>query len=73
MTVGKIKKIAMYQMQFDNITPEEQKLVADYGRQVITEEQYFEIGAVQALKNYIEIGKSVSKKKNKRKRISKSL
>lgn len=73
MTVGKIKKIAMYQMQFDNITPEEQKLVADYGRQVITEEQYFEIGAVQALKNYIEIGKSVSKKKNKRKRISKYL
>lgn len=73
MTVGKIKKISMYQMQFDNITPEEQKLVADYGRQVITEEQYFEIGAVQALKNYIEIGKSVSKKKNKRKRISKSL
>lgn len=63
----------MYQMQFDNITPEEQKLVADYGRQVITEEQYFEIGAVQALKNYIEIGKSVSKKKNKRKRISKYL
>jgi len=66
MIVGKTKKITMYQMQFENVTPEEQKLIADYGRQVITEDQYFEIGAVKALKNYIEIGKSVSKKKKKR-------
>lgn len=71
MIVGKIKKISMYQMQFDQVTPEEQKMISDYGRQVITDEQYFEIGAVKALENYIAIGKTVSKKKSKRKRISK--
>jgi|GEM_PF-2939087 len=68
MTVGKTKKITMYQMQFENVTSEEQKMIADYGRQVITEDQYFEIGAIKALKNYIELGKSAPKKKKACKR-----
>ena len=71
MKVGKIKKITMYQVDFDEITPDEQKTISDYGRQVITEEQYFEIGAVQALKNAIELNKPEKKKKHKR--ISKFL
>ena len=73
MKVGKIKKIAMYRMNLDDITSEEKNLIVDYGRRVITEDQYFEIGAVKALENYIEIGKKELKKKNKRKRISKHL
>ena len=43
MKVGEIKKITMYRMNLDEITPEETKMISDYGRQVITEEQYFEI------------------------------
>ena len=73
MKVGKIKKITMYRMNLDDITSEEKNLIVDYGRRVITEDQYFEIGAVKALENYIEIGKKELKKKNKRKRISKHL
>ena len=73
MKVGKIKKIAMYRMNLDDITSEEKNPIVDYGRRVITEDQYFEIGAVKALENYIEIGKKELKKKNKRKRISKHL
>jgi len=68
MTVGKTKKITMYQMQFENVTPEEKKLIVDYGRQVITEDQYFEIGTIKALKNYIELGKSSPNKKKACKR-----
>jgi hypothetical protein len=73
MKVGKIKKITMYRMDLDEVTSEEKNLIVDYGRQVITDDQYFEIGAVKALQNYIEIGKKELKKKNKRKRISKRL
>ena len=73
MKVGKIKKISMYRMDLDEVTSEEKNLIVDYGRQVITDDQYFEIGAVKALQNYIEIGKKELKKKNKRKRISKRL
>ena len=60
-------------MDLDEVTSEEKNLIVDYGRQVITDDQYFEIGAVKALENYIEIGKKELKKKNKRKRISKRL
>ena len=73
MKVGKIKKITMYRMNLDEVSPDEKKVIVDYGRQVITDDQYFEIGAVKALENYIEIGKKELKKKNKRKRISKRL
>jgi hypothetical protein len=73
MKVGKIKKITMYRMDLDEVSSDEKKVIVDYGRQVITDDQYFEIGAVKALKNYIEIGKKELKKKNKRKRISKRL
>ena len=71
MTVGKIKKITMYKVDLENITPEEQKTITNYGRSVITENQYFEIGTVKALENYIEFTKTDSKKKNQRKRIRK--
>ena len=71
MKVNKVKKISMYQVDFDEITPDEKKTIADYGRQVITEDQYFEIGTIQALKNAIELNKV--EKKKKRKRISKFL
>jgi hypothetical protein len=73
MKVGKIKKITMYRMDLDEVSSDEKKVIVDYGRQVITDDQYFEIGAVKALQNYIEIGKKELKKKNKRKRISKRL
>lgn len=73
MKVGKIKKITMYRMDLDEVSSDEKKVIVDYGRQVITDDQYFEIGAVKALENYIEIGKKELKKKNKRKRISKYL
>jgi hypothetical protein len=73
MKVGKIKKITMYRMDLDEVSSDEKKVIVDYGRQVITDDQYFEIGAVKALENYIEIGKKEPKKKNKRKRISKYL
>ena len=73
MKVGKIKKITMYRMDLDEVSSDEKKVIVDYGRQVITDDQYFEIGAVKALENYIEIGKKELKKKNKRKRISKRL
>ena len=66
MKVGKIKKITMYSMDLDEVTSEEKKMIVDYGRQVITDDQYFEIGAVKALENYIEIGKKELKKKRKR-------
>jgi len=66
MKVGKIKKITMYRVDFDNVSPEEQKTITDYGRQVITEEQYFEIGAVKALENFT----AASKKKKRTKRIN---
>lgn len=70
MKVGKIKKITMYRVDFDSVTSEEQKTITDYGRQVITEEQYFEIGAVKALENFVNINKTASKKKNRPKRIN---
>ncbi len=73
MKVGKIKKITMYRMNLDDITSEEKNIIVDYGRRVITDDQYFEIGAVKALENYIEIGKKELNRKNKRKRISKRL
>jgi len=73
MKVGKIKKITMYRMDLEEITPEEKNLIVDYGRKVVTDEQYFEIGAIKALENYVEIGKKELKRKNKRKRISKRL
>jgi len=73
MKVGKIKKITMYRMDLDEVSSDEKKVIVDYGRQVITDDQYFEIGAVKALENYIEIGKKELKKKNKKKRISKYL
>ena len=60
-------------MDLDEVSSDEKKVIVDYGRQVITDDQYFEIGAVKALENYIEIGKKELKKKNKRKRISKYL
>jgi len=66
MKVGKIKKITMYRVDFDNVTPEEQKTITDYGRSVITEDQYFEIGAVKALENFT----AASKKKKRTKRIN---
>ena len=66
MKVGKIKKITMYRVDFDNVTPEEQKTITDYGRSVITEDQYFEIGAVKALENFV----TASKKKKRTKRIN---
>ena len=70
MTVGKIKKITMYKVDLENITPEEQKTITDYGRSVITENQYFEIGTVKALENFVNINKTTSKKKNRTKRIN---
>lgn len=73
MKVGKIKKITMYRMDLDEVSPDEKKVIVDYGRQVITDDQYFEIGAVKALENYIEIGKKELKKKKKTKRISNHL
>jgi len=66
MKVGKIKKITMYRVDFDNVSPEEQKTITDYGRSVITEDQYFEIGAVKALENFV----AASKKKKRTKRIN---
>jgi hypothetical protein len=66
MKVGKIKKITMYRVDFDSVTPEEQKTITDYGRSVITEDQYFEIGAVKALENFT----AASKKKKRTKRIN---
>jgi hypothetical protein len=66
MKVGKIKKITMYRVDFDNVSPEEQKTITDYGRSVITEDQYFEIGAVKALENFT----AASKKKKRTKRIN---
>ena len=66
MKVGKIKKITMYLVDFDNVSPEEQKTITDYGRSVITEDQYFEIGAVKALENFT----AASKKKKRTKRIN---
>jgi len=66
MKVGKIKKITMYRVDFDNVSPEEQKTITDYGRSVITEDQYFEIGAVKALENFT----AASKKKKHTKRIN---
>ena len=63
--------ISKYWFDLENITPEEQKTITDYGRSVITENQYFEIGTVKALENYIEFTKTDSKKKNQRKRIRK--
>jgi hypothetical protein len=68
MKVGKIKKITMYRVDFDNVSPEEQKTITDYGRSVITEDQYFEIGAVKALQNFVDIEKSAPKKTNRKKR-----
>jgi hypothetical protein len=70
MKVGKIKKITMYRVDFDNVSPEEQKTITDYGRSVITEDQYFEIGAVKALENFVNINKTASKKKKRTKRIN---
>jgi len=70
MKVGKIKKITMYKVDLENITPEEQKTITDYGRSVITENQYFEIGTVKALENFVNINKTTSKKKNRTKRIN---
>ena len=71
MKVGEIKKITMYRMNLDEITPEETKMISDYGRQVITEEQYFEIGAIKALENAIKDVSKEPKKKSKTGRISK--
>ena len=68
MKVGKIKKITMYKVDLENITPEEQKTITDYGRSVITENQYFEIGTVKALQNFVDIEKYASKKTNRKKR-----
>ena len=68
MTVGKIKKITMYRVDFDNVSDMERKTITDYGRSVITEDQYFEIGAVKALQNFVDIEKSAPKKTNRKKR-----
>lgn len=74
MKIGKIKKITMYRMNIDEITPEERTIFCNYGREVITEDQYFEIGAIKALENGIESGKNILKQKKKRvKKISKYL
>lgn len=67
MKVGKIKKITMYNVDFDNVSDMERKTITDYGRRVITEDQYFEIGAVKALQNFVDIEKSAPKKKNRKK------
>jgi hypothetical protein len=72
MQIGKIKKIAMYRMDIDEITPEERTMFCNYGRRVITEDQYFQIGAIRALENGIESRKNILKQKKKRiKKISK--
>jgi len=68
MKVGKIKKITMYRVDFENISDIERKTITDYGRSVITEDQYFEIGAVKALQNFVDTEKSAPKKKNRKKR-----
>lgn len=68
MKVGKIKKITMYRVDLDNISDMERKTITDYGRSVITEDQYFEIGAVKALQNFVDIEKSAPKKTNRKKR-----
>lgn len=66
MIVGKMKKINMYQVEFDEITPDERKMISDYGRKVITDEQYFEIGAIKALQNFVDQNKPVKKSKRKK-------
>lgn len=68
MKVGKIKKITMYNVDFENISDIERKTITDYGRSVITEDQYFEIGAVKALQNFVDIEKPAPKKTNRKKR-----
>ena len=68
MKIGKIKKITMYRVDFENISDIERKTITDYGRSVITEDQYFEIGAVKALQNFVDIEKSAPKKTNRKKR-----
>ena len=74
MIVGKVKKITMYHVDLEQITPEEKTMICDYGRKVITEDQYFEIGAIKALENAVENNKHVLKQKKKRtKKISKYL
>ena len=67
MKVGKVKKITMYQVDFDEISPDEKQALVDYGRKVITDDQLFEIGTIQALMNGIEHGKKwrIAKKKKK--------
>ena len=72
MKVGKIKKITMYRMDIDEITPEEKTIFCNYGREVITEDQYFEIGAIRALENGIEHSKKFLKPGKKKKRIVKN-
>lgn len=65
MKIGKIKKITMYNMDIDEITPEEKTIFCNYGREVITEDQYFEIGVIKALENGIESRKKILKQKKK--------
>jgi len=67
MKVGKVKKITMYQVDFDEISPDEKQALVDYGRKVITDDQLFEIGTIQALMNGIEHRKKwrIPKKKKK--------
>lgn len=73
MIVGKVKKVTMYHVDLEQITPEEKTMICDYGRKVITEDQYFEIGALKALENGIENGKRILKQKKRTKKISKYL
>lgn len=68
ITVGKIKPIKMYKM--DIICSDNAKATfVQLGREVITDEQLFEIGALHTIMQSIEAGtlgkKTVEKKKKK--------
>lgn len=66
MKIGKIKEIKTCQVQIEEISEKDLSCLVEFGKKVASDDDYFQIAFIRAIKNGINSDKIILKKNRKK-------